>query len=69
VGNTHASTNGDVETDELLGFLVNDGDEADVVREDIDVVLRGDGDGDLELQRGKGKMVSAIDCRRKEERN
>jgi hypothetical protein len=50
VSRSHSSSNGDVVTGDLL-VRVNDGDEPNVVGEDVDIVVRREGDGDLELKR------------------
>jgi hypothetical protein len=48
MGHTHTTTNGDIEAFEL-SVGANDGNEPEVVREDVDVIGRRDGDSDLEL--------------------
>ena len=48
VRDTHTTTDRDVETLELA-VVADDGDVAEVVGEDVDVVGRRDSDGDLEL--------------------
>ena len=51
VGDTHTSSGGDVEAGKVT-VLVNDGDEADVVCEDIDIVVWWDCDCNLVLHWG-----------------
>jgi hypothetical protein len=38
VGDSHTAPDGDVETDEVSGLVVRDGDETKIVGEDVDVV-------------------------------
>lgn len=59
VGDTHASSGGDVEAEQLLRLLVHDRDEADVVGEDVDVVVRRDGYGNLELETASVKETGS----------
>lgn len=49
---THASTNGDVESGKFA-IRVGDSDETDIVGEDIDVVERWNGNSDFELRSGQ----------------
>jgi hypothetical protein len=56
LGNTHSTTDGNVETEQLL-VLVKNGDVTEVMAVDVDVVARRNGDGDLELAR---KVVLAV---------
>src|SRR5690606_22118951 len=55
VGRAHAAADDHVETGELPALL--DGDEAEIVREDVDVVRRRYGERDLELARHVGIAV------------
>ena len=48
MGDTHATTRGDVESSKLA-VLVDDGNEAYIVGKEVDVVLRRDGDGNFVL--------------------
>ncbi len=57
VRHAHAATDGDVPADQLA-LLVGDGDIAQVVRVDVDVVRRRHGDDGLELTR---EVVDAVD--------
>jgi len=56
MGHAHAATDGDVVADDLVVF--DDGDKAEVVGEDVDVIARGNGDDGLELAR---QVVLAVD--------
>ena len=51
VGNTHTATGSDVEASELA-ILVSDRNKADVIGEDVDIVVRWDRNCDLELRTG-----------------
>ena len=54
VRGAEAAAHGEVEAEQLAfleAFLVEDGDEAQVLREDVDVVVRRHHDGGLELAR------------------
>lgn len=53
VGNTHTTTDGNVEAFEFT-IWSNNGDETEVIGEDIHVIGGGNGDGNLELKRGSG---------------
>ena len=52
---THASTDGDIEAEQLAIF--DNRNEAEAMREDVDVVVGRDGHGDLELTRQIGCTV------------
>jgi hypothetical protein len=58
VRHAEAAADGDVEAEEFLAGLIGDGDEAEVVRVDVDVVARRDGDDDLEFAR---EIAGAVD--------
>ena len=60
VGHAHAAADGDVPAGDLA-VLVEDGDEAEIVREDVDVVRRRHRDHDLELARQVGLAVDRLD--------
>ncbi|GJD69836.1 hypothetical protein MMMDOFMJ_2774 [Methylobacterium gnaphalii] len=60
MGHAHAPADGDVPTRELV-LLVEDGDEAKVVREDVDLVGRRHRDDDLELTRQVGLAVDRLE--------
>lgn len=48
MGNTHTATSGDVKAGQGA-VLLDDGDKADIIREDIDVVLWRNDDGNFKL--------------------
>lgn len=61
---THTTTDGDIESEQLL-VIVEDGDVAEVVAEDVDIVVRRDRDRDLELARQvvfSVKRLDVLDC-------
>ena len=60
VGHAHAAADRDVPAGDVAG-LVEDGDEAEIVREHVDVVRRRHRDRDLELPRQVGLAVDRLD--------
>lgn len=56
VSNTHTTTNTNVVTNDLV--VLNNGNETNVVGEDVNGVVRRDGDGDLEFTR---EVVRAVE--------
>jgi hypothetical protein len=59
VGHAHAAADGDVPAQDLA-VAAHDGDEAQVVREHVDVVVGRDGDYGLELTRQVGTAVDGL---------
>ena len=55
MGHAHSATDGDIKAEQLTIF--DNRDEAEAVREDVDVVIRRNGHGDLELTRQVGSTV------------
>jgi hypothetical protein len=62
VGDAHAAADGDVEADQLLVLVVDDGDEAEVVRKDVDVVA-----GKKSGQEGQRRASGESGRRRRDE--
>lgn len=61
VSNTHTTTNTNVVTNDLV--VLNNGNETDVVGEDVNGVVRRDGDGDLEFTREVVRAVERLAVR------
>ena len=58
VAGTHAATNADVESCELA--VLDDGDEAEIMGEHVDIVVRWHGKGDLELAWQVGLAIQGL---------
>lgn len=61
VSNTHTTTNTNVVTNDLV--VLNNGNETNVVGEDVNGVVRRDGDGDLEFTREVVRAVERLAVR------
>src|SRR5262249_60667311 len=60
MGHTHAATHRNVPADDI-GAAVRDRDVAEIVREHVDIVRRGDRDDNLEFARQIGLAVDRLD--------
>lgn len=58
VGNTHTTTNADIVTNDFVVF--NDGNETNIIGEDVNSVVRRDSDGDLEFTRQVVRTVERL---------
>lgn len=56
VSNTHTTTNANIVTNDLV--VLNNGNETNIVGEDVNGIVRRDGDGDLEFT---GEVVRAVE--------
>ena len=60
VRHAEAAADGDVEAEEFFAGLIGDGDEAEIVGVDVDVIARRDGDDGFKFARQVGRTVERL---------